>query len=284
MANKGRYLDMAGLFLICDGIRVSATKPGELGTELTGTEITYLNGLTAGTVTASKALVVDASKDISTLGAVGMGALTCTTVTASGDVAVNTNKFTVTATSGNTAVAGTLGVTGALTPTGGVVAAGGFSSAPRLCHTGGVPATASTDGTDSTPVTTEVYIAEVFVPCNMTITGVSHLMGSVGTNDKVIVALYDSSGTVVANSALAGTTSVGTDAYQRVAFTSPYAAVGPATYYISTSWDGTTDRFNTHTFGDFGASKATGEVFGTLSSITPPTTFTTGVGPIASLY
>ena len=42
----------------------------------TATELNYLDGITPGTVTASKALVVDASKDISSLGAIGAGSLT----------------------------------------------------------------------------------------------------------------------------------------------------------------------------------------------------------------
>lgn len=66
--NKTKYLDMAGLTLIVNGIRVAATKPGTLGNDLTGTEVSYLDGLTAGTVTASKALVVDSSKAIAGLG------------------------------------------------------------------------------------------------------------------------------------------------------------------------------------------------------------------------
>ena len=64
MATRTKYIDMAGLTPIVDGIRVGATKPGQLGSELTGTEIALLDGLTAGTVTASKAVVVDANKDI----------------------------------------------------------------------------------------------------------------------------------------------------------------------------------------------------------------------------
>ncbi|MCJ7483869.1 MAG: hypothetical protein MUO31_13000 [Thermodesulfovibrionales bacterium] len=43
------------------------------------------------------------------------GALSGTTITGSGNVAINTNKFTVTAATGNTLVAGTLGVTGIAT-------------------------------------------------------------------------------------------------------------------------------------------------------------------------
>lgn len=41
--------------------------------------------------------------------------LTCGAITSSGDLAINTNKFTVASASGNTAVAGTFNVTGAST-------------------------------------------------------------------------------------------------------------------------------------------------------------------------
>ena len=62
-----REMDFGGNTIIVDGLRVGATAPGQAGTELTGTEITYLDALTPGTVTASKAVVVDANKDIATL-------------------------------------------------------------------------------------------------------------------------------------------------------------------------------------------------------------------------
>lgn len=48
------------------------------------------------------------------------------TLAVTGNVAVNTDKFTVAASSGNTLVAGTLAVTGAATITGDIDAAGGF--------------------------------------------------------------------------------------------------------------------------------------------------------------
>lgn len=68
MADRSRYIDFAGNFLICNGIRVAATKPGQLGTELTGTEITYLDGITAGTAAASKAVVVGSDSTVLELG------------------------------------------------------------------------------------------------------------------------------------------------------------------------------------------------------------------------
>jgi len=187
----------------------------------------------------------------------------------------------------NMAVGGTLAVTGAstltgaLTPTGGVAAAGGFSASPRMVMTGNIPAYVSTYGTDTTPATTETYIAEVFVPANMTVTGVSLFNGSAAAGN-VCVALANSSGTVVASSA--STAQSGTDAYQRVDLSATYAAKGPATYYVLAQFNNTSARLNTHTLGDFGASKKTSETFGTFTTITPPTTFTTAVGPVASLY
>lgn len=169
----------------------------------------------------------------------------------------------------------------AIVPTGGLGAAGGFSSSARLVHTGGQKPMLSTDGNDSTPSVTETYIAEVFIPANMTVTGVSLFNGSAAAGN-VKVGLANSSGVNVAASA--STAQSGTDAYQRVDFSAPYSAVGPATYYVTIQFNNTGARFNTHTFGDFGASKKTGETFGTFTTITPPTTFTTALGPMASLY
>lgn len=159
-----------------------------------------------------------------------------------------------------------------------------LAASPRCWHTGGVTATQTTDGNDSTPVITETYICEVFVPCNATLTGIAVLNGSAVGTDKLIVALADSTGAVVANSALAGTTAVGTDGFQKIPFTATYAVRGPATYYVLVQCNGTTYRLNTHILGTFGASKKTGETFGTLTTITAPSTFTTALGPIASLY
>lgn len=181
-------------------------------------------------------------------------------------------------------ITSTLSVAGALTPTGGVAAAGGFASSPRVFHTGGVGATQTTDGNDSTPSVTETYICEVNIPENVTITGIAFLNGTAVGTDKLVGILYNSSGVVVANTATAGTTATGTDAYQKIDLTATYAAKGPATYYVGLQCNGTTYRFNSHILGTFGASKKTGETFGTATTITAPTTFTTALGPIASLY
>ena len=63
--SSGKYLSFAGQTIVCDGIRVGSTSSGGDGTEMTSTEVLYLDGLTAGTATASKAVVLDSSKDLS---------------------------------------------------------------------------------------------------------------------------------------------------------------------------------------------------------------------------
>lgn len=197
-------------------------------------------------------------------------------------------KFKVTSptfeTSEAATIGTTLGVTGAITPTGGVAAAGGFSASARNIHTGGIPAQVSTDGTDATPIVTEVYIGEIFVPANCSATGVSLFLGS-ATNGNAKVGLADSAGAVIATSTSTDISGATVDAYTRIPFTAPEALVGPATYFVLAMFDDITNRYNAHTFGDFGAAKQTGQVYATgFTTITPPTTFTTALSPIASLY
>lgn len=153
------------------------------------------------------------------------------------------------------------------------------SAGARLVHTGGVPAKLTSEGTDKTPSVTETYLAELYVPELMTITGVSLFNGSAASGN-VTVGIYDSAGSFLGKSET--TAQAGTDAYQRV----PLAlTLTPGTYYVAAQFDDTSARFNTHVFGDFGAGKLTGQTYGTMpSGVTVPTTFTTGLGPIASLY
>lgn len=165
--------------------------------------------------------------------------------------------------------------------------ASGFTMSARLCHTGGMPARVSTDGTNLSVVTTELYVAEVFVPASCTLTGVSVFWGD-ATEGNAKVMIFNAAGTRLAISASTDVSGHTTDAYStRIPFTATYAAAGPATYYVGVIGDSSSHRINTHVIGDFGAGKITGLVYGTeagYATITPPTTFTTGLGPIASLY
>ena len=194
-----------------------------------------------------------------------------------GVVNFNAGNYTITHT------AGVLTFSGSVTPTGGVAAAGGFSASPRSIHTGSYPAIASTSGNDSTPSTTETYVSEIFVPCNMTITGVALFNGS-NVTGNVTVGLANSAGAPIAAAKSASTAGSGTDAYQRIPFAVAYAAVGPAFYYLQVQYDSATARYNTHTVGNHGVLVQTSQSYGTFASFTPPTTFVTNVGNMASLY
>jgi len=77
------------------------------------------------------------------------------TLGVTGDFSVNTNKFNVTAASGNTTVAGTLGVTGATTLTGALTAgAGSFSSTLTASAAAGITLSNASGVIDFTGVTT----------------------------------------------------------------------------------------------------------------------------------
>jgi hypothetical protein len=160
---------------------------------------------------------------------------------------------------------------------------------PRMVHTGGIPAQAAADGTDATPSTTEVYLAEALMPFRSTVTGVALFNGSVAAGN-VFVAVYDSDGVLITGTTSGAVAMSGTDSYQRVPFSGGAMAIrGPRSIWIAAMYSSATARFNTHVTGSFGAGKLTGWTNGTFqgttaSPITLPTTFTTGLGPIASLY
>jgi hypothetical protein len=160
------------------------------------------------------------------------------------------------------------------------------SSGLRTRYTSFMPGTL-TAGTSTTPSATVVYVSQIFLGASCTLTGVVVNNGAtVGTN-KYIVALFSSAGAVLANSALAGTTTSGGDVYQTIAFTGTYAASGPAVVWIGLYVDGTTDRFRSiPAVGAYAglAGSVAAQSFGTVAAITVPTTFTADLGPVAFVY
>lgn len=186
-------------------------------------------------------------------------------------------------TTGAVAVGTTLAVTGATTLTGGLVG----TTLRRITN---VPIGGVAYGSVGTDVgaadSGDIFFSEIWLPCNKTLTGAAVLNGATVGTDKWILALANNAGTVVATTALAGTTTAGADAFQQIAFTATYAAVGPARYWLILQANGATDRFqaiaaNTYLL-DTGTN-ASG-VFGTLASITPTTSFTADLGPIGYVY
>lgn len=69
--------DLGGNDLVVNSISIGATGPGQAGSLLNSTDLT---GITPGTATASKALVLNSSKGISTITSATITTLTATTV------------------------------------------------------------------------------------------------------------------------------------------------------------------------------------------------------------
>lgn len=183
-------IDLGGNNLIVDGIKVGATAPGQAGTTLTGSEITLIDGITPGTVTASKAVVVDSSKNIATLGTVGSGAITVTSASAN-SLAVGPNGTTTPIlkvdSSTSSAVAG-LSLTGAAT--GGTVALAVTDSGSNA------NLTVNAKGTGTIGIGSVSTGAVTITPAT-TVTGVLTATGGVTT----VAGLTSKSGTAVPASA-----------------------------------------------------------------------------------
>lgn len=166
----------------------------------------------------------------------------------------------------------------------GTIAVPSAGGTPKVFHTGDVaPLSVSSTvsgATNTTPISTNTYIARVFIPVNMTLTGISVLNGSVSSG-SIQVAIANHAGAILGQSASTSQTAA---AYQKVPFIASATITGPAEYWLEEQIDNGTGRIQTHTIGNFGT-LAVSSTYGTFptSGITP-TGFTAGVGPIADTY
>ncbi len=176
-----------------------------------------------------------------------------------------------------------LSTAGVLTVSGGVA---GSTTAPMSIYSAWTP-TVVTQATSATPSATVVYMTQIHIDNNVTLTGVNVLNAATCGTNKWIVALFDDTGAALANSAVAGVLCSGTSAYQAIPFTATYAAKGPRTYWIGLYANGTTDRY--YAIPAMGAAKGLAgsvstQTFGTVAAVTLPTTFTADVAPVAFTY
>lgn len=140
------------------------------------------------------------------------------------------------------------------------------------------------NSTSLTPVAGTRYYVSIDIDTPTLVTGVSALIGAVGGTDKFIYELHDAAGVLVATTALAGVTVGTAGSWQAIPFTAP-VLVPPGRYFIVVQNNGTTARiaaYNSPT-SPLKTGSAAG-TFGTSAAITPPTTYTAGVGPVAVLY
>lgn len=135
---------------------------------------------------------------------------------------------------------------------------------------------------------TTLYCMEANLPYNKLLTGIAVLNGTTVTGNARYVVLYDSAGNALANSALAGQASVTASIYEAYDFTSTFYAVGPSKYFAciqDNAVGSTTVRMAVTGVNDNFLTKGqTSATFGTVPTLTVPTSFTTAVGPYVYLY
>lgn len=162
-----------------------------------------------------------------------------------------------------------------------------LANGARLPDPGGTALTSLETAGTAAAANTEIYCSEIDLPYSTLLTGLGVLNGTtVGTN-KHFAILYDSGGNVLANTAIAGTTTAGASTYQKMNFVTKYYAVGPARYFACDGLNGTTDTIRhaiTAVNDNILGGTVTAQVFGTAAAITVPSTFTTAKVPYFLLF
>lgn len=161
-------------------------------------------------------------------------------------------------------------------------ASGSAVGTPKVFYACGVAPVAVATGTDATAVNTETYIVEIFIPVTTTITGVAWL-GLASSTGNVQFSMANASGTVITAAQTASTATTTTVDWQQAAFATAWVAYGPAKYFVLMQNSGS-NHYRSIVLGNCGASKKTGETYGTFTTVTAPTTFTTGLVPFISTY
>lgn len=150
--------------------------------------------------------------------------------------------------------------------------------------------------TSTTAVSGTLYYSQLYVPFNQVSQGACVLNGGTVGTDNHLLALYDYTGKLVANSNAAGALAANASLLQCFAWVIPGTSTaqpimisGPATYYLAEQSNGTTATLGLYVTGNVGTSyvagSITGGAFGTIpASIVIANTFTTAKGPIGTLF
>lgn len=138
-------------------------------------------------------------------------------------------------------------------------------------------------GTNTADINGQLWITDIWIPISKAVTKIGFLQGGTATTDNFLVAIYDSTGVLVANSNTGGVVLSTANTFKEVTLLTSPQLYGPATYWIAIQGNGTAagaiQTIPTLTFVDVLTTVAAG-VFGTVpATITLPTTFTAGNGP-----
>lgn len=136
---------------------------------------------------------------------------------------------------------------------------------------------------DKTMVAGTRYYSSINIGFPALLTGIQALVGTTGGTDTWVFELHGPTGLLLAASA--ATTAGTASTWQRLAFTSTYNLTIPGTYFLVVQSNGTTAKLATLN-SDVNPT-LTGSATGTqgvAASITPPTTYTANLGPMAMVY
>lgn len=217
-----------------------------------------------------------------------LGNITGVTQTSSGllTATAGANITGTLAVTGAETISTTLGVTGVTTPTGGIAS----PTATIIQHywgQSGDPTGSTTSGTDTVGIANKLWTTQIFIPMNMSVTGMGFLVGSVGGTDKVVMSMYTAAGVLVANTTVAGGgTTVGTAAqFQAIDFAVAYGAIGPGNYILGVNTSGTTGRIRTNPqTGAKSVGVQYSQTTATPAAITPTTGYTVSTAPFVFVY
>ena len=180
---------------------------------------------------------------------------------------------------------GGITTSGTITQTGGITS---ISLAPLLVPNIPLgPVALASIGTNTTDVSGQLWVTDIFVPANRTVTGIGFLQGGTATTDNFLVAIYSGTGVLLGNSNTAGVVLSGANTFQQQALLSSITLPGPATYFIAIQGNGTASgaiQTVPATYPQLRTGSISG-TFGTVpSTITVPTTFTAAKAPVVYLY
>lgn len=139
--------------------------------------------------------------------------------------------------------------------------------------------------TDKTMVAGTRYFSSVNIGQPATFTGMRAFVGTTGGTDLWDFELHSPTGALLATSLATGTTAGTASTWQTLAFVTPYTVTVPGLYWLAVQSNGTTAKLatlNSVTNSTFTGS-GTGTL-GTAASITPTTSYTANLGPLALLY
>lgn len=184
-----------GTYLTADASRYAVAKIAAGRNALTATTLDVSGAATLGaTLALTGNLAINTNKF--TVAASSGNTVVAGTLGVTGNVAVNTNKFNVTAASGNTAIAGTLAVTGATTQTGKFTCADTIAAAVATTS-GNASVGGALSVTGNVAVNTNKFTVTA-ASGNTVVAGTLGVTGNVAVNTNKFTVAASSGNTVVA--------------------------------------------------------------------------------------